>query len=121
MHNLFTNVPSHLDQELVETILRSRFLRIERIVSTGQASAPGFWYDQKDHEWVVVLQGRARLRFDDGQTKDLNAGDFVHIKAHQRHRVESTSSEEATVWLAVFYSASANAEPAASENKPDHS
>jgi len=77
-------------------------MRIERIVSTGQASPPGFWYDQADDEFVVLLAGIARLRFEEGDvTLDMRPGDWVEIAAHVRHRVESTQVEPPTVWLAM--------------------
>ena len=77
-------------------------MRIERIVSTGHASLAGFWYDQADDEFVVLLNGAARLRFEDGGvTLDMKPGDWVEIPAHVRHRVESTQAEPPTVWLAV--------------------
>lgn len=77
-------------------------MRIERIVSTGQASPPGFWYDQADDEFVVLLSGAARLQFEEGDvTLDMKPGDWVEIPAHVRHRVETTQAEPPTVWLAV--------------------
>ena len=77
-------------------------MRIERIVSTGQASASGFWYDQPDDEFVVLLTGAARLRFEEGDvTVDMKPGDWVEIPAHVRHRVDFTQAEPATVWLAI--------------------
>ena len=82
-------------------------MRIERIVSTGQASPPGFWYDQPDDEFVVLLAGAASLRFEAGDvTLDLKPGDWVEIPAHVRHRVEATQADPPTVWLAVHRSAS---------------
>lgn len=77
-------------------------MRIERIVSTGQASPPGFWYDQADDEFVVLLSGGARLSFVEGDVMiDMKPGDWVEIPARLRHRIESTLAEPATVWLAV--------------------
>ena len=77
-------------------------MRIERIVSTGQASPPGFWYDQPDDEFVVLLTGAASLCFEEGGvTLDMKPGDWVEIPAHVRHRVESTQADPPTVWLAV--------------------
>jgi len=79
-------------------------VRIERIVSSGQASAPGFWYDQPHGEWVLLLRGEARLAFDDGtESVLLQPGEFVDIAPHRRHRVEWTHPVEPTVWLAVHY------------------
>ena len=74
-------------------------------MSTGQASPPGFWYDQDLDEWVVVLKGRARLEFESQEGLiEMSAGDWISIPAHERHRVAWTSSDEPTVWLAVHYS-----------------
>ena len=102
--NLFDDLPQHLPDELVTTLLDATNVRIERIVSHGHASPEGFWYDQDQHEWVVLLKGAARLRFeDDEQPVEMKPGDFVKIQAHKRHRVEWTTPDEPTVWLAVFY------------------
>jgi len=101
--NLFKTIPRDLPEELYETLCRSNDVRIERIVSKGHKSAEGFWYDQDENEFVVLLKGKARLLFEGGETLDLEAGDYLDIKAHVRHRVEWTSSEEEAVWLAVFY------------------
>jgi cupin 2 domain-containing protein len=100
--NLFANFPSALPEELIETLLQSATIHIERIVSQGHASPKEFWYDQPENEWVVVLRGAARLRFED-KVIELKPGDYVDIPAHKRHRVEWTMPEEATVWLAVHY------------------
>jgi cupin 2 domain-containing protein len=102
--NLFAAIPPRLAREEVTTLLTSSGLRIERIVSHGHASPPGFWYDQPQPEWVTVLAGRAALRFEDSDaTMRLEPGDWVHIAAHRRHRVEWTDPTQATIWLAVHY------------------
>jgi cupin 2 domain-containing protein len=101
--NLFSEIPA-LPEELVEVLLAAANVRIERIVSHGHASPPGFWYDQDKHEWVVVLKGAARLRFEDGIV-EMKPGDFLNIPAHKKHRVEWTTPDKPTVWLAVFYTA----------------
>ena len=100
--NLFADLPARLPAELVTTLLAAADVRIERIVSHGHASPDGFWYDQDRHEWVVVLKGTARLRFED-KVIEMTAGDFVNIPAHTKHRVEWTMPDEPTVWLAVHY------------------
>ena len=100
--NLFSNIPSNLPEEFVETLLSKPNLRIERIVSHGHSSPDGFWYDQIEHEFVVVLRGAARLRFEDGDV-ELQAGSFIDIPAHKRHRVEWTTPDEPTIWLAIHY------------------
>lgn len=98
MTNLFADLPD----ELFTTLLEAADVRIERIVSHGHASPEGFWYDQEQHEWVVVLKGAARLRFED-ETIELKPGDFVNILAHRKHQVEWTTPDEPTIWLAVHY------------------
>jgi cupin 2 domain-containing protein len=104
IHNLFDGLPDRADQETLADLLKRPGVRIERIVSTGQASPPGFWYDQTHGEWVAVLAGEARLRFaDEPAPRTLRAGDFVDIAAHRRHRVDWTHPSEPTVWLAVHY------------------
>lgn len=100
--NLFTDIPTNLPQELFTTLLAASNVRIERIVSHGHTSPEGYWYDQDQHEWVLVLQGAARLSIE-GEIKELKPGDSINIRAHQKHRVEWTTTEEPTVWLAVFY------------------
>jgi cupin 2 domain-containing protein len=100
--NLFADLPVVSDSEHMTDLLRAGGVRIERIVSHGQASPPGFWYDQDWDEWVVLLAGAAALRFDGEATpRSFRAGDHVHIPAHLRHRVEWTDPQEPTIWLAV--------------------
>lgn len=104
MDNLFEAIPGELPDELMETLLESGDVRIERIVSRGHASPAGFWYEQPQHEWVVVLRGTGRLRFEDqDEAVEMKPGDFVHIPARARHRVEWTTPDEPTVWLAVHH------------------
>ena len=100
--NLFSDVSANLPDELLTTLLEAANVRIERIVSHGHSSPEGFWYDQDEHEWVIVLKGAARLRFEDNMM-ELKSGDFVNISAHKKHRVEWTTPDEPTIWLAVFY------------------
>jgi cupin 2 domain-containing protein len=89
---------------LVEVLLRQGETRIERIVSRGHCSAQGFWYDQAEHEWVLLVTGAARLRFAESSTTvALAPGDHVHIAPHVRHRVDWTAPYQDTIWLAVFY------------------
>ena len=86
--NLFADLPPRRTHEDVMTLLSAPGLRIERIVSRGHASAADFWYDQPQAEWVIVLAGAASLTFEDnGAAWRMQAGDFVHIPAHRRHRV----------------------------------
>jgi cupin 2 domain-containing protein len=103
--NLLRDLPDARGGEVTETLVAAAAgLRIERIVSQGQASPPGFWYDQSEAEWVVLLAGAAHLRFaDEAADRALLPGDHVHIAAHRRHRVEWTDPTAVTVWLAVFH------------------
>ncbi len=96
---LLAGLPDTGAGEVFETLLETAGGRVERIVSHGHASPLGFWYDQDDDEWVMVVAGSAELAFDDGERIALSAGDWLTIPAHRRHRVESTSLT--TVWLAV--------------------
>jgi len=103
--NLFAAQPERQAEEQIDLLVENAGLRIERIVSTGQTSPPGFWYDQADDEFVVLLTGVARLRFEEGDvTIDMKPGDWVEIPARVRHRVESTQADPPTVWLAVHRS-----------------
>lgn len=100
--NLLSNIPADFSEELVQPIETSAGIRIERIVSKGHQSPPDYWYDQEQNEWAFLAKGEAKLQFQD-QTLHLKAGDYVNIPAHQKHRVEWTTPDEETVWLAVFY------------------
>ena len=92
--------------ETIEPLAAGRKFSLARIVSTGQASPPGFWYDQLDDEWVLVVSGWAALRFEhEPAARTLLAGHYVHIPAHCRHRVEQTSPDEPTIWLALHFEA----------------
>ncbi|HEY4313424.1 MAG TPA: cupin domain-containing protein [Pirellulales bacterium] len=83
-------------------MLQSPGVRVERIVSQGHASPEGFWYDQDTEEWVLLVQGAARLRFDN-EVVEMRPGDHVQIPAHKRHRVEWTDPNQQTTWVAVHY------------------
>jgi cupin 2 domain-containing protein len=101
--NLFAPPGQPLASELTDTIARLASARIERIVSFGQSSPAGFWYDQDEDEWVAVLTGSARLELADPVERvELLPGDHLLIPAHRRHRVEWTAPGEPTIWLAVF-------------------
>jgi cupin 2 domain-containing protein len=100
--NLLTDLPDCLPAEQIFTLAQSHSAKIERIVSTGQASPPDFWYDQDETEWVFLIAGSAGLLIEgENFPRVLEAGDFVEIPAHVRHRVEWTDAGKATVWLAV--------------------
>jgi cupin 2 domain-containing protein len=101
VHNIF-KLPDRLpDREVSEPLIPDRGILIERIISTGQCSPPGFWYEQERDEWVVLLQGESELLWEDGRRKTLTAGDWVLIPAGERHRVERTTADPPCIWLAV--------------------
>lgn len=93
--------PLRTDVETVEQLFGGLAVRIERIVSSGQRTAEGEWLDQEWDEWVALLEGTARLSFKDGTKISLNPGDWIVLPAHQRHRVEETSSSPPCIWIAV--------------------
>jgi cupin 2 domain-containing protein len=104
MDNLFNAVPAEFPAEIIQVILAAGNFRLERIVSSGQATPAGEWYDQDTHEWVALLSGGAGLRFEDeAEPRVLSPGDYLLIPAHRRHRVEWTDPETPTVWLALHY------------------
>ena len=105
MSNLFDDIPDTVLEELSDTLVETPSVRIERIVSFNHASSEDFWYDQEQNEWVVILQGRAKILFaGENFPLEMGPGDFVNIPAHQRHRIEWTTPDGPTIWLAVFYS-----------------
>ncbi len=109
LKNFFSALPSDVSQEVFETLAGGEGkVKIERIISHGQSTPAGQWYDQTQYEWVMLLKGEATLAFAEpecGQERllTLKPGDYLTIAPHQKHRVASTSLEGETLWLAVFY------------------
>jgi cupin 2 domain-containing protein len=102
--NLFAEIPERVIEEQASELVSTPRLRIERIVSNGHSSPAGFWYDQDCAEWLVVLSGSAGLLLEgEAVPRVLRMGDYLHIPAHLRHRVEWTAENEVTVWLAVHH------------------
>ena len=105
--NLCSAIPLALPEELIETLAASGNVRIQRIVSHGHQSPADFWYDQPEHEFVLVHKGSAQIQFENpNELVTLGPGDYLLIPAHSRHRVHCTSKNGHTVWLAVFFPAS---------------
>jgi len=103
--NIFHKLPAALPEEVSEILAETSRVRIERIVSHGQATPEGEWYDQGWDEWVLVLAGSAGLLLEGEQeARVLNPGDYLMIPAHCRHRVAWTGLQGQTVWLAVHIS-----------------
>ncbi len=101
MPNLFDQPANLPADEYFEALTANPHCRIERIISTGQTTPAGEWYDQAQDEWVVLLQGEAELAYDNGERRYLKAGDYLLIPAHQRHRVEFTTTDPCCIWLAI--------------------
>jgi cupin 2 domain-containing protein len=104
--NIKGGLPSRpLDDEVADILVEGRDLCIERIVSTGQATPEGQWYNQETDEFVLVVAGAARLRIEgEDRDRELAQGDWLLLPAHRRHRVAWTLSDPPTIWLAVHFS-----------------
>jgi cupin 2 domain-containing protein len=101
--NLLHNLPNASAAEVVDDLCTRHGVRIERIVSQGQATPVDQPYDQPHHEWVLLLSGGAGLWLDGEGERSLGPGDHVFIPARTRHRVTWTAADEKTVWLAVHW------------------
>ena len=102
--SLFEGIPAILPEELFDTLCSKGNVRIERIVSRGQSSPQGFWYDQEESEFILVVKGSAGLKCaGEKNIVILKAGDYFNIGAHVKHRVEWTDSTCETIWLAVRF------------------
>ncbi|MDO3380203.1 cupin domain-containing protein [Geoalkalibacter halelectricus] len=102
--NLFQDIPSDLPEEFLQTLAGSEKVRIERIVSRGHKSPEGFWYDQDQNEFVLLLQGEAELELlEPVERLRLIPGDWLIIPARRKHRVAATSTWQNSIWLAVFF------------------
>lgn len=93
-------LPEKATEEIVEVLASGKGMRIERIISYGQTSPQGFWYDQEQAEWVTVLKGEAEIIYASGKRVRLMKGDALLLPARQKHRVSYTSSP--CIWLCVF-------------------
>ena len=101
----FFEIPSNLPDnfELFQSILSNDNLSIERIISTGQKTPDDQWLEQDKNEWVILLQGEAEIAIENGESKILNAGDYIHIPKNTKHKVKRTSANPHCIWLAVHY------------------
>ena len=103
MNNIFEKIPVDLHSEVFDSLVEANGVRIERIISRGHASPESGWYDQAQNEWVMVLKGEAIIAFEDKPPVTLREGDYINIRAHEKHRVQWTDPDQETVWLAVHY------------------
>jgi cupin 2 domain-containing protein len=97
--NLFANLPKLYESEQSLGLFENPSIKVQRIVSQSYSSPPGFWYDQDEDEWVIVVRGEATLEFEGGELVPMKEGDYVTIPHHVRHRVQQTDPK--TIWLAV--------------------
>ena len=102
--NIYSNIPEDIPNELFENIISNSSFKLERIISKGHATTKGHWYDQGKDEWVILLKGSAGIAME-GQPEIvvLKPGDYIHLPAHVKHRVEWTDPETETVWIALHY------------------
>lgn len=103
VENFFTHLPENPAEEEFTDLLKTPGVRIERIVSLGHTAPQAGWFDQAENEWVMVVSGEAKVKFESGEEHHLLPGSFVNIPRHCKHRVSWTHPTELTVWLAVFY------------------
>jgi cupin 2 domain-containing protein len=102
--NIFAKMPRGKGREVVQELVGNKKLRLERIISTGQVTPVGVWLQDRRDEWVVVLKGKAVLRFEGRKgLMRLEAGDYLLIPRNTRHRVEWTRPGRETVWVAVYF------------------
>jgi len=100
--NIFADIPAKSAEELFETILKRSGTRIERIISYGQSTPEGEWYDQEHDEWVLLISGFAELEIEgEIELRRLRPGDYLFLPARCRHRVVRTDAVEKTIWLAI--------------------
>ncbi len=103
MKNLFADIPADLPDERFEKLVSTDSVQIQRIISRGHTTPADTWYDQQSNEFVVLLQGAAKLEFRDGRSVSLGPGDWLELPAHEQHRVTWTAEGVETLWLAVHY------------------
>jgi cupin 2 domain-containing protein len=90
--------------EIIDEIFHQDNIRIERIMSSGQVSPAGFWYDQTENEWLILISGYAELSLQNpDQTVFLKPGDFLYITAHRKHRINITDPDNPTLWITLFF------------------
>ncbi|PSJ46910.1 cupin domain-containing protein [Zobellella taiwanensis] len=117
MNNVFKDIPAELPEELIQVLAGGAGCRIERILSRGHGSPEGFWYDQDEHEFVLLLSGEAELELQaPAERRRLGPGDWLTIAAHRRHRVNWTHPQRDTLWLAVFFAGDSG--PASGQSGP---
>jgi cupin 2 domain-containing protein len=101
--NIFESIPNEMKDEVIESLIESKVVKIERIISKGHASPKEGWYDQDQDEWVIIVRGSATIKFENTEPLSINEGGYINIPAGTKHKVLWTDPEIETVWLAVHY------------------
>ena len=109
--NLMADLPAKSIDEITTLLLAHSGVRIERIVSTGQATPLDAPYVQPHDEWVLLLAGAAGLKIEEAEYS-LSSGDCILVPANRRHWVTWTAAGEPTVWLAIHFPPSPDFHPA---------
>ena len=100
--NIYSGIGKATPDEIFDSIFINASGRVERIISNGQATPEGEWYDQDKDEWVLLLQGSAGVLLEgEDEPVILLPGDYLLLPARCRHRVAWTDQKTQTVWLAV--------------------
>lgn len=99
--NIYNLPDKILNEEEIDVLFNGKNIRIERIVSMGQVSPENFWYDQDEDEWLVLIEGKAILEYETNSVS-LSKGDTLFIPAHQRHRINWTSTDPPCIWVCVL-------------------
>ena len=99
--NLLAKLPAAKRAEAFTELLSRPGMRLERIVSRGQATPEDHPMVQGRDEWVLLLEGAAGIRIEDSNEVSLTPGDHLLIAAGQKHWVTWTAKDRPTVWLAL--------------------
>lgn len=100
--NIFNSNSEKINEEVLENLIKTDSFLLERIISEGHTTPEGYFYDQKQNEFVLLLKGFAKIAFEDCEV-ELKEGDYLIIPAHKKHRVTYTSEKEKTFWLTLYY------------------
>eukprot|EP01080_Neovahlkampfia_damariscottae_P012338 gene12338-gene5798 len=103
MKNIFETFEEKPTEEIFETILKNKNITLERIITNGQTTPPGEWYNQDRDEWVLLLKGSALMLFEDNKIQTLNSGDYLLIPKFYKHRVQWIDPDNECIWLALHF------------------
>lgn len=104
VQNIFKDTPEVLKTELFEKLLETENFFVEKIVSAGHKSPENFWFDQETNEFVILLDGSAKIEFESGEYVQLGPGDYFVIPSHLKHRILQTDNNKKTYWLTIHFS-----------------